>query len=233
LEFGVPILRFRSKVLSIGLTAGKGLRIGSALLILFASGCARKHVPQASPLPPPAKPTIVVLLPDPDRKPGEIEVKNTAGAQSINQPYQAVQIERPDVLPSKPFTMEQAEVRRRFGAAMDVLPVREVRFTLYFKEGTDALIPESEAQLPAIFAAIEERHSTEVTVTGHTDMTGNPTSNYQLGMKRAQRVADILINKGMNASNLFTSSHGEADPIVKTPRGVAEQRNRRVEVIIR
>jgi outer membrane protein OmpA-like peptidoglycan-associated protein len=46
-------------------------------------------------------------------------------------------------------------------------------------------------------------------------------------------VADFLIARGLAQSDLFVASHGEADLLVKTPRGVAEQRNRRVEVIVR
>ena len=92
---------------------------------------------------------------------------------------------------------------------------------------------ESEALIPAILNAVRERHSTAVTVTGHTDTTADPQFNYQLGLRRAQRVAGILQSQGVNASDLFVSSHGDADLLVKTARGVVEARNRRVEVIVR
>jgi outer membrane protein OmpA-like peptidoglycan-associated protein len=215
---------------------GKWLWIGGAALILLAAGCAKKQVQTPAPpppAPPPAKQNVFVLLPDPEGRPGGITVSNSAGAQSLAQPNQAVRVERPDVSPSPPFTMDQAEVRRLFGAALDVLPPAEVQFTLYFQLSTDELTAESEALLPKIFDAVRERHSTAVSVTGHTDTTGDPQSNYQLGMKRAQRVAGILVARGLDQSYVFVASHGEADLAVKTPRGVAEQRNRRVEVIVR
>jgi peptidoglycan-associated lipoprotein len=210
--------------------------IVAGLLIILTAGCAPKRAqqaPAAPPAPAPAKQSVFVLLPDPDGKPGGITVSNSAGAQSLAQPYQAVRVERTGVPPSPPFTMEQTEVRRLFGAALDALPAREVQFTLYFVEGTDTLVAESQAQLPAIFDAIRERHSTAVSVTGHTDTTGDPASNYQLGLRRAQRVAGILVARGLVESDVFVESHGEADLLVKTLRGVSEQRNRRVEVIVR
>jgi outer membrane protein OmpA-like peptidoglycan-associated protein len=62
---------------------------------------------------------------------------------------------------------------------------------------------------------------------------GDSQYNYELGMKRAQRVAGILLGQGVKESDLFVSSHGDSDLLVKTARGVAEARNRRVEVIVR
>ena len=88
--------------------------------------------------------------------------------------------------------------------------------------------------IPAILDAIRERHSTAITVTGHTDTSTDPQFNYQLGLEAsANGVADILQSQGVNAADLFISSHGDADLLVKTARGVAEARNRRVEVIVR
>ena len=208
------------------------LQVGVMLLLFFAAACAPKRV-AAPPAPPPPKQNVFVLLPDPEGNPGGIVVRNQAGAQDLSQPYQAVRVERPDVSPSPPFTLDQADVRRLFGAALDVLPAPEIQFVLHFDEGRDVLTAESEAQIPAILNAIRERHSTAITVTGHTDTTADPQFNYQLGMRRAQRVAGILQGQGVSASDLFVSSHGDTDLLVKTPRGVAEARNRRVEVIVR
>jgi outer membrane protein OmpA-like peptidoglycan-associated protein len=153
--------------------------------------------------------------------------------QSLDQPYQAVTVERSDLLPGAPFKMDPMEVQRLFGPTIGILPEREVQFVLYFVENQDVLIPESEAQLPTIITTIRERRSTAVSVTGHTDMTGSSEANYKLGLKRAERVAEILIKQGMDPANLFVFSHGETDPVVKTPRGIAEQKNRRVEVTVR
>ncbi len=213
----------------------KCLPIGAAILVLLAAGCAPKRT--ATP-PPPApapavKQNVFVLLPEPGGKPGGITVSNTAGSQSLAQSYEAVRVARPDLAPGAPFTMDQAEVRRLFGPALDVLPAAEAQFIVYFIQATDRLTSESEAKVPEILAAIRERRSTDVSVTGHTDTTGDPKSNYELGLKRAQRVAGILMGQGLAASNVFVTSHGEADLLVKTPRGVDEQRNRRVEVIVR
>jgi OOP family OmpA-OmpF porin len=175
---------------------------------------------------------VVVLLPDPDGKPGGITVTNAAGSQTLSQPYQAVHVGR-DTSPTPPVAMDEAEVRRVFGDVLDALPKPEVVFTLYFGGDSDALLPESQAQMPAILDAIRERHSTAISVVGHTDMTASTDYNFKLGLRRAQSVADILHAQGVELSDIFVSSHGETDPVVKTARGVAERRNRRVEMIVR
>lgn len=214
------------------LLGGRGCAaVGGLLLSLLACGCT-KRVGALPPTPPRAR-HIFVLLPDPEGRPGGITVTNSAGSQSLTEPYQAVRVARGDIAPEPPFRMDETEVKRLFGEILAAEPAREAAFTLYFDEGTDQLTADSEAQLPAVFQAIQERRSTAISVTGHTDTTGTPDANYQLGLKRAQRVAGILIARGLAASDVFVASHGETDLVVKTPRGVAEQRNRRVEVIVR
>src|SRR5262249_17673983 len=177
----------------------KWLRAGLAGLFLLACGCAPKPVPAPPPSPPPAPPptpppklSVVVILPDPDGKPGGIAVANSAGAQTLTEPYQAVRVESSSVAPTAPFAMDQAEVRRVFGAVLDALPSPEVSFTLYFDLNSDTLTPDSQAQLQVILNTIQERRSTAISVIGHTDTTGDPRSNEALGLRRAEAAAAIL-----------------------------------------
>ncbi len=212
---------------------GKWFRTCLAALILLAAGCAKKRVQAPPPAPPPARQNVFALLPEPEGNSSSIVVKNQAGSQDLSQSYQATRVERADVAPSAPFNLDQPEVKRLFGAALDVLPLPEVVFVLNFDEDRDVLNAPSEAKIPAILNAIRERHSTSITVTGHTDMTATSAYNYALGTRRAQGVAGRLTREGVNATDLVVSSHGDADPLVKTPRGQAEASNRRVEVVVR
>ena len=215
------------------------LRSALASLILLAAGCAPKQVPPPPAPPAPAaaapqpKQNLVVLLADPEGKPSAITVTNPAGTQTLSEPNQAIRVERSDVAPTPPFNMDSAEVRRIFGPTLDVLPLPEVPFTLYFGGDSEVLNDASQAKIPDILKAIEERHSTAITVIGHTDTTATPAYNYELGMRRARGVAAILRASGVEESSLSVDSHGESDQAVKTDRGKSEPRNRRVEVIVR
>jgi peptidoglycan-associated lipoprotein len=210
----------------------KWLLTGTLGLMLCATACAPQRGP-APPAAPAVKQNVFALLPEPAGTSSGIVVKNQGGSQDLTQPNQAVRVQAINVAPSAPFTLDQAEVRRLFGAALDALPTPEVVFVLHFDEGRDVLTAESQAQIPAILDAIRERRSTAIAVTGHTDTVDEPQFNYGLGLRRAQSVAATLQSGGVNASDLFISSHGDADLLVKTARGVAEARNRRVEVIVR
>jgi len=217
------------------------LAIGS-LALLIAAGCAKKSPPvMATPTPrvslpaaaPPQPQNIFALLPDPEGRNSAIVVSNAGGQQEIARPNQAVRISDTATAPTAPFSLDPPAVRRLFGVALNVLPAAEVRFVLSFDVAQAGPNAVSRAQLPDILRAIQERRSTNITVTGHTDTTGDSASNYQLGLQRAQTVAAILQTEGVVPSHLFVTSHGDADLLVKTPRGQDEPQNRRVEVIVR
>jgi outer membrane protein OmpA-like peptidoglycan-associated protein len=129
--------------------------------------------------------------------------------------------------------MDPAEVRRVFGSALDAMPAAEAVFTLYFDQGSETPSAEAAAEIPAILTAIRDRSSAAISVIGHADTTADSKFNFQLGLRRAQAVAAGLRARGVDAAALSVTSHGDADLAVKTGRGVAERRNRRVEVIVR
>jgi peptidoglycan-associated lipoprotein len=213
----------------------RGIAFAGLLLSSSLLSCRRPPPQAQAPAPPPAaqKQNLFVLLPEPDGKPSGISMTNPAGSQTITQPYQAIRVQSAGVAPAPPFAFDEAAVQRLFGAVIDALPAAEMAFTLYFGENSDMLDVESEAQVPSIAKAIRDRRSTAISLIGHTDTTGASQSNYQLGLRRAQTVAAILGRQGAEAGDLFIESHGDADLLVKTDPGVAERRNRRVEVIVR
>jgi outer membrane protein OmpA-like peptidoglycan-associated protein len=199
--------------------------------LLFTWGCAKKPAATPAPVVPPPKQNLVVLLPNADGKPSSITVSNSGGSQILNQTNQATRVERADTPPVTPFIMDQVEVRRVFGAAIDALPPAEMSFVIYFIENSDAL-PEDAPEIAAILQAIQDRHGAVIRIIGHTDTTADPEFNYKLGLRRAQRVSDILQQRGVAASSIFIASHGQADLAVPTGPNKPERRNRRAVVVV-
>jgi outer membrane protein OmpA-like peptidoglycan-associated protein len=129
--------------------------------------------------------------------------------------------------------MSDADVKRLFGEALAALPPAPRRFILLFRFESDELTDESRALVPKILEAVKSVPVPEVAVVGHTDTMGTRATNYDLGMKRASSVRDLLVKAGLNPSTIDVTSHGEGDPLVRTPDNRAEPRNRRVEITVR
>jgi outer membrane protein OmpA-like peptidoglycan-associated protein len=202
--------------------------------ILLATGChAPKPAPAPPPAPPPATQNLIVLLPNEDGTVGKVTVTNSGVTRELTGAYSGVRVERADGPPGTPFQVDQSEVNRIFGSTLAATPAAEVSFNLYFLSDSTTMDAQSQALLPEIFKAIQERHSTDIEVIGHTDTTGTSESNQKLGMRRAQEVAETLRSMGMNPANMSIASHGESDLLIQTPKGVPEPKNRRVEVIVR
>lgn len=70
----------------------------------------------------------------------------------------------------------------------------------------------------------------KITVEGHTDSTGPEAYNQMLSEKRAQAVADYLVNNaGVNVGNLTVVGYGELKPAYPNDTREGRAKNRRVE----
>ncbi len=67
-----------------------------------------------------------------------------------------------------------------------------------------------------------------VMIEGHADQTGPKPFNLELSRERARFVARFLVEQGVEASRLAPVGFGEARPLVPTPHGVPNEKNRRV-----
>lgn len=206
------------------------------LAAVLLGGCAKKLPPPSPPPSPPVaqapKQNLIVLLPETDGKVGRVTVTNQAGTVQLEHPYAAARVDNSSVAPEV-VTIDEGRVRQLFGGVLDALPLAQVRFQLYFQQATDQLVPESAAMLVDVVRAIRERRSTDVSVVGHTDTTGDSKLNYELGLRRARAVVELLQQSGAEASVLNAASHGESDLLVQTGDNVAEPKNRRVEIVVR
>ena len=86
--------------------------------------------------------------------------------------------------------------------------------------------------LAEVFRTVRDRGALDISVIGQTDTIGTREYNYQLSLRRARRVADLLAKQGMDRNILDIESHGEYNLLVKTGDQVREPRNRRVEITV-
>jgi outer membrane protein OmpA-like peptidoglycan-associated protein len=179
-------------------------------------------------------PTTVVLLADPDGALGRAVVSSTAGAGMVELAAdRAATTVAGSGAPTSPAPLDASAIEQQFGATLAGLPMAPEAFTLYFRLESDELTDESRALLPGVLKAVAGRPAPEVGVVGHTDTTGDPKTNYGLGMERATRVRTLLIGAGVQGALIDVSSLGESDPRVPTADNILEPRNRRVEISVR
>jgi outer membrane protein OmpA-like peptidoglycan-associated protein len=200
---------------------------------MIAAGCGGKRVSPAAPAAPSSPPTMIALLPDPDTGiTGKIRVGNEFGALMVETP-RAVTAVTATAAPGPLRTMDDAEVKQLFGAALDALPPAPKHFTLYFKFESDTLTDESSGKIPEVLESAKRLAVPEVVVIGHTDTMGDKKANVALGLKRAMAVRKVLVAAGVAPDLIQVSSHGEADLLIKTRDNTPEPRNRRVEISVR
>jgi outer membrane protein OmpA-like peptidoglycan-associated protein len=84
-----------------------------------------------------------------------------------------------------------------------------------------------------VLLAIATRPVPELTVAGHTDSLGTDQYNDALSLRRAERVRGLLVARGISPASIVAVGRGKREPLVPTPDGVAEPRNRRVEITVR
>ena len=138
-------------------------------------------------------------------------------------------------LSGKPRTrsIDPAKLSSRKRSLLSELPPPPMRQTLYFKEGTTELTPESEPGLAFLTAEVAQRPGAEVQVTGYTDTLGSSDDNDLLSQQRAEEVLAALAQQGIDKALMSAVGRGERELREETPDGVANPINRRVVVIVR
>ena len=197
-------------------------------LVLAAAGC----VPKKAQTPQPAASNLVVLLPDPGKTTaGRAVVSNDKGTVDLSAAGAAVRVTSGEAPKSTAVT--PSDVQRIFGDALAALPPSPQHFVLYFRFDSEELTDESRRLVQDVLSVVKQRPDPEVVAIGHTDTTGTPASNVELGLRRANTVRTILVDAGLPASSIAVRSHGEGALLVRTADGVFEPRNRRVEITVR
>lgn len=176
--------------------------------------------------------SVVVLLPDPDGALGAVELAGSGGSQRLATAGAAGVMAR-NRPPESAGTLDERSVQYFFGDVLDAQPEPPVSYTINFITGTDEPTAESDALLPEVLDAVRERTAPDITVIGHSDRQGDADANYRLALRRAEKVAQLIYGLGVPRAVVEVRSFGETDPLVPTADGVAEARNRRVEISIR
>lgn len=187
-------------------------------------GCAQPPKPQ------PKYSERVILLPNKDGRPSAVVVKRVTGEYELAAPYESIELRAGQ---EQQKTYAQEDVQQRYGEMLDVQPARPFTYTLFFITAMTQLTPQSSASLHEVRQKIKSFPAAQVSVIGHTDRVGNDVENDVLSLKRAVAIRDMLIQTGIPKEAIEVVGRGEREPLVRTADGVAEDKNRRVEIKLR
>ena len=183
--------------------------------------------------PPPVVHTTdrILLLPQADGSPSAIVVRLAGGDEALlAQPYAMAAVSAGSMETS---LSSAANVRARYGVLYDAMPPGRRSFVVYFETGGDRLTVESAQRLDDILREVATMPAPEVLVVGHADALGTDSLNDELSMQRARIVRAGLIYKGIDSTRVEAVGRGKRELLVPTRDGVAESRNRRVEIQVR
>ncbi|MEM1074246.1 MAG: OmpA family protein [Pseudomonadota bacterium] len=103
---------------------------------------------------------------------------------------------------------------------------------LLFSTDSFAVRPDLQADLRMVAGNLQRYPDSTVQVLGHTDSDGEADYNQQLSEQRANAVASILMNAGVQPARFQISGRGENQPVASNLSEAGKAQNRRVELVI-
>lgn len=132
---------------------------------------------------------------------------------------------------------KQAEELRRDMAGAKVERVGEgIKITfdsgILFAKNSSELTSTAQQNIDVLAQTLKKYGDTNVLVEGHTDNTGTDAINNPLSVRRAQAVANYVMNQGVESSRFEVKGYGSTQPIADNSTEAGRSQNRRVEVAI-
>jgi len=103
---------------------------------------------------------------------------------------------------------------------------------ILFPSDSAVVSNQSYQDLQTVAQSLVNHPQTTVEVVGHTDNTGSAEHNNDLSERRAESVADVLLNGGVPFERIQTFGQGENQPVASNLTEEGKAQNRRVEIVI-
>jgi OOP family OmpA-OmpF porin len=108
-------------------------------------------------------------------------------------------------------------------------PAEAEPFLVFFDMDSTVITADSAEVLRRAADVARASGAAGISVVGHTDTTGSAAHNDALSVRRAEAVRDVLVTNGVTINAITVEGRGQADLLVPTADGVAEERNRRAQ----
>ncbi|MCB0545258.1 MAG: OmpA family protein, partial [Saprospiraceae bacterium] len=97
-----------------------------------------------------------------------------------------------------------------------------------FASGKATLLTKSYAILDEVVSVMNQYPEYNLSISGHTDSTGDDKMNQSLSERRAKTCYDYLVSKGIDAGRMSHAGFGETQPVADNATAAGRSQNRRV-----
>lgn len=101
-----------------------------------------------------------------------------------------------------------------------------------FDTDGDELKPGADVSMDRLAAFLKENPERRLLIEGHTDARGAEEYNKELSERRADAVAEALVERGISSDRLRPVGLGEEFPVAGNNTSAGMQQNRRVEIVV-
>ena len=116
------------------------------------------------------------------------------------------------------------------GATVNEAGCWALKATTLYDSNSSYIRAEAYPLLDEVAIILEKNPEMEVEVQGHTDNKGTAKYNQWLSEKRAEKVKDYLVSKGIAPSRLEAKGYGLTQPVASNGTEEGRAQNRRVEL---
>ncbi len=153
-----------------------------------------------------------------------MEAKRVAAAEEVKRAAAEQEAKRAAATPEVRKTVDACEGDLRNTASSGIIN---------FETASDVLSRQSRPTLRALAAVALRCNSVLIEIAGHTDSEGHPERQQPLSERRAQAVANFLIDQGVEAARIRAVGYGDTRPIAPNDTQENRAKNRRIEFSVK
>ena len=116
------------------------------------------------------------------------------------------------------------------GATVNEVGCWSLKATMLFDTNSSYIKIEANPLLDEVVTILEKNPQLKVEIQGYADNTGTPEYNQWLSERRAKRVMDYLVTKGIDSARLEAKGYGSTNPVASNATEAGRAQNRRVEL---
>ena len=101
-----------------------------------------------------------------------------------------------------------------------------------FASNVATLTAEAKQTIERVARVLLNIQIARVRVDGHTDAEGDANYNQQLSVRRANSVAEVLVQAGLPAASVSVRGRGKTAPVASNQTAAGRAQNRRVAIVV-